>query len=74
MQTIHELTKAGYTQLRVDFEDWVGMKAYTTYSEFNVGGAQDKYNLTVGGYKGTAGEWFEYRLPFWNEKLEKSTL
>ncbi|OXA49326.1 Fibrinogen C domain-containing protein 1-A [Folsomia candida] len=54
LQTIHELTKAGYTQLRVDFEDWVGMKAYTTYSEFNVGGAQDKYNLTVGGYKGTA--------------------
>lgn len=55
LETMHELTKVGYTQLRVDLEDWVGKMAYTTYSEFKVGGAQDKYNLTVGGYNGTAG-------------------
>ncbi|XP_035701244.1 ficolin-2 [Folsomia candida] len=54
LETMHELTKVGYTQLRVDLEDWVGKMAYTTYSEFKVGGAQDKYNLTVGGYNGTA--------------------
>ncbi|XP_035711165.1 angiopoietin-4 [Folsomia candida] len=56
LQTIHELTEAEYTQLRVDLEDWGGNKVYATYSEFKVGGAQDKYNLTVSGYNGTAGD------------------
>ncbi|XP_021967106.1 techylectin-5B isoform X2 [Folsomia candida] len=56
LETIHALTKAGYTQLRVDLEDWEGNKAYAMYNEFKVGGALDKYNLTVGGYNGTAGD------------------
>ncbi|OXA49480.1 Tenascin-R, partial [Folsomia candida] len=56
LKTIHELTEAGYTQLRVDLEDWEGNKAYATYETFKVGGPQDKYKLTVKGYNGTAGD------------------
>ncbi|XP_021958901.2 tenascin-R isoform X2 [Folsomia candida] len=56
LKTIHELTEAGYTQLRVDLEDWEGNKAYATYETFKVGGPQDKCKLTVKGYNGTAGD------------------
>ncbi|XP_035701907.1 fibrinogen-like protein 1 isoform X2 [Folsomia candida] len=55
LQTIHELTMAGYTRLRVDLEDWEGHKKYAMYGVFKVGGARDKYKLTVGEYTGTAG-------------------
>lgn len=45
----------GYTQLRVDLEDWDGDKKYSVYDMFKVASAQDNYILTVGGYWGTAG-------------------
>ncbi|XP_035708153.1 angiopoietin-related protein 4-like [Folsomia candida] len=55
LETILGLTLEGYTQLRVDLEDWEGKK-YAMYDVFRVADAQEKYNLTVDGYWGTAGE------------------
>ncbi|OXA40014.1 Techylectin-5B [Folsomia candida] len=60
LKTIHELTMEGYTQLRVDLEDWNGEKRYAMYDVFKVTGTQDKYRLTVAGYTGTAGDSLNY--------------
>lgn len=56
LTTIHQLTETGYTHLRIDFKYFEEMTDYAMYNEFKVGGAEDKYNLTVKGYNGTAGE------------------
>ncbi|XP_021953631.1 angiopoietin-related protein 7 [Folsomia candida] len=60
LETIHGLTLEGYTQLRVDLEDWEGNKKYAMYDVFRVADAQEKYNLTVDGYWGTAGDSLSY--------------
>ncbi|XP_035713815.1 fibroleukin [Folsomia candida] len=52
--TMFFLGVEGYTQLRVDLEDWDGDKKYSVYDMFKVASAQDNYILTVGGYWGTA--------------------
>lgn len=46
----------GNTHLRVDVEDFAGVKKYAIYDVFKVAGASDKYRLTIDGYSGTAGE------------------
>lgn len=46
----------GYTQLRVDLEDWEGVKSYATYGVFKVADAGDKYRLTVENFNGTEGK------------------
>ncbi|OXA38733.1 Angiopoietin-related protein 7 [Folsomia candida] len=55
LKTIHELTVEGNTQLRVDLEDWEGNKKYAMFDTFRVANVRTKYNLTVDGYTGTAG-------------------
>lgn len=56
LKTINSLTEEGFTQLRVDLEDWNRTKAYAMYDVFKVANSTEKYNLTVAGYTGTAGE------------------
>ena len=53
---IHRLTAARPRSLRVEVEDWNGVKAYAKYGKFNIGDEQAKYRLEVGSYSGTAGD------------------
>ena len=53
---IHRLTAAKPRSLRVEVEDWKGVRAYAKYGKFNIGDEQAKYRLQVGSYSGTAGD------------------
>ena len=48
-------TQASYN-LRIDLEDWNGVKKYASYETFQVSSEEEGYELTVGGYKGDAGD------------------
>ena len=53
---LHRLTAADDVMLRVDLEDFEGNITYAEYTNFNVADEADKYQLLIGGYKGTAGD------------------
>ncbi|XP_076101022.1 ryncolin-2-like [Mytilus galloprovincialis] len=55
------LTSIGKTEMRVDMENFKGVKKYAKYSTFKVGDAASKYTLTVGGFSGNAGDAFAAR-------------
>ena len=46
--------------MRVDLEDFAGKVVFAEYSIFKVADGADKYRLTIGGYKGTAGDSMAY--------------
>ena len=53
---IHRLTASRPSSLRVELEDWNGVRAHAKYGTFNIGDEQAKYRLEVGSYSGTAGD------------------
>ena len=53
---LHRLTAAEDMMLRVDLEDFDGNIKYAEYKTFKVSDEADKYQLLIGGYKGTAGD------------------
>ena len=53
---IHRLTAARPSTLRVELEDWNGVRLHAKYGKFNIGDEQAKYRLEVGSYSGTAGD------------------
>ena len=53
---IHRLTAARPSSLRVELEDWKGVRAYAKYGKFTIGDEQVQYRLQVGSYSGTAGD------------------
>ena len=53
---IHRLTASRPSSLRVELEDWNGVRVYAKYGKFNVGDEQAQYRLEVGSYSGTAGD------------------
>ena len=57
---IHRLTAARPSTLRVELEDWNGVRVYAKYGKFNIGDEQAKYRLEVGSYSGTAGDSLTY--------------
>ena len=57
---INRLTKEQSNTLRVDLGDFDGSTSYAQYTTFSVGNSTTKYNLTVGGYSGTAGDSLNY--------------
>ena len=57
---IHGLTAARPSALRVELEDWNGVRVYAKYGKFKVGDEQAKYRLEVGSYSGTAGDSLAY--------------
>ncbi|XP_062607549.1 fibrinogen C domain-containing protein 1-B-like [Saccostrea cucullata] len=57
---IHALTKDQDQELRVDLQRFNGDTAYAEYSMFYIGNEAAKYQLTVSGYTGTAGDSFTY--------------
>ena len=57
---INRLTKEQSNTLRVDLGDFDGNTSYAQYTTFSVGNSTTEYNLTVGGYSGTAGDSLAY--------------
>ncbi|XP_058513551.1 fibroleukin [Ochotona princeps] len=57
---IHLLTKSKEMVLRIDLEDFHGVKLYATYDQFYVANEFLKYRLHVGNYNGTAGDALHY--------------
>ena len=53
---IHRLTASRPSSLRVELEDWNGVKVYAKYGKFNIADEQAQYRLEVGSYSGTAGD------------------
>ena len=53
---IHRLTTSRPSSLRVELEDWNGVKVCAKYGKFNIGDEQAQYRLEVGSYLGTAGD------------------
>ena len=53
---IHRLTASRPSSLRVELEDWNGVRVYAKYGKFNIGDEQAQYRLEVGSYSGTAGD------------------
>ena len=53
---IHRLTASRPSSLRVELEDWNGVRKYAKYGRFNIGDEQAQYRLEVGSYSGTAGD------------------
>ena len=57
---IHRLTASRPSSLRVELEDWNGVRVYAKYGKFNIGEEQAQYRLKVGSYSGTAGDSLAY--------------
>ena len=57
---IHRLTASRPSSLRVELEDWKGVRAYAKYARFSIGDEQALYRLEVGSYSGTAGDSLTY--------------
>ena len=53
---IHRLTASRPSSLRVELEDWSGVRVYAKYGRFSIGDEQAQYRLEVGSYSGTAGD------------------
>ncbi|XP_029211143.2 ficolin-2-like [Acropora millepora] len=53
---LHHIAAADNMTLRVDLEDFDGNVTFAEYSIFKVANATDKYRISIGGYKGTAGD------------------
>ena len=56
LQAIHELTKTGLYGLNVSLEYHDGLKCYSKFNTFIIGDEASKYQLTISGYSGTAGD------------------
>ncbi|XP_078592335.1 uncharacterized protein LOC144871147 [Branchiostoma floridae x Branchiostoma japonicum] len=55
-ENLHLLTRGGKYMLRIDFEDWEGVKRFAEYDSFKLEPEVDKYRLRLGNYDGTAGD------------------
>ena len=53
---IHRLTASRPSSLRVELEDWSGVRVYAKYGKFSIGDEQALYRLEAGSYSGTAGD------------------
>ncbi|GFR64288.1 fibrinogen C domain-containing protein 1 [Elysia marginata] len=55
LDRLHELTKSGEYELRVDMS-WQGRDKFAEYKTFIVGSERSGYRLTLGDFSGTAGD------------------
>lgn len=55
------MTSRKAQELRIDLQQFSGAKAYAKYSTFSIADEKGKYRLKVGGYSGTAGEYYVLR-------------
>ena len=57
---IHRLTASRPSSLRVEMEDWNGVRVYAKYGRFSIGDERAKYRLQVSSYSRTAGDSLAY--------------
>ena len=57
---INELTSIDLQKLRIDLETYEGDKRWAKYGFFHLDDNENKFKLTVGDYKGTAGDSMTY--------------
>ncbi|XP_016352006.1 uncharacterized protein LOC107696253 [Sinocyclocheilus anshuiensis] len=57
---IHLLTKAKNMSLRIEIEDFEGIREYAHYDHFYVANESQQYRLSIGGYSGTAGNAMQF--------------
>ena len=52
---LQDITSRRNYQLRIDLEDFQGETRHAVYSNFAVASESDKFRLTLGSYRGNAG-------------------
>ena len=57
---IHILTNTVTTKLRIDMQNVEGVKKYAEYLSFSIGNESSKYQSSIEGYKGNAGDSLNY--------------
>ncbi|XP_051545456.1 uncharacterized protein LOC127435792 [Myxocyprinus asiaticus] len=67
---IHWLTKTKNMSLRIELEDFKGIKEYALYKHFYVASESQQYRLSIDGYSGTAGNAMQFSKKYnHNQKL-----
>ncbi|OCT85829.1 fibroleukin [Xenopus laevis] len=59
-ENVHSLTRLGQHNLRIELEDWYGVKRHAVYRKFKLASEQNKYRLTAREYQGNAGNALSY--------------
>ncbi|XP_029453381.1 fibroleukin-like [Rhinatrema bivittatum] len=59
-ECLHSLTRLGQHALRIELEDWYGVKRHAIYRKFKVASEQHKYRLMAREYQGNAGNALSY--------------
>lgn len=70
---IHLLTKAKDMILRIELEDFEGVREYAKYDEFYVANEYLRYRLSISGYSGTAGNAISFNKHFNHDQKFFST-
>ncbi|CAL1568822.1 unnamed protein product [Knipowitschia caucasica] len=70
---IHLLTKAKDMVLRIDLEDFEGVREYAKFDEFYVANEFLRYRLSISGYSGTAGNAISFNKHFNHDQKFFST-
>lgn len=70
---IHLLTKAKDMILRIELEDFEGVREYAKYDQFYVANEFLRYRLSVSGYSGTAGNALSFNKHFNHDQKFFST-
>ncbi|XP_029351482.1 fibrinogen-like 2a isoform X2 [Echeneis naucrates] len=70
---IHLLTKAKDMILRIELEDFEGVREYAKYDQFYVANEFLRYRLSVSGYSGTAGNAISFNRHFNHDQKFFST-
>uniref|UniRef100_A0AAY4EJR1 Fibrinogen C-terminal domain-containing protein n=1 Tax=Denticeps clupeoides TaxID=299321 RepID=A0AAY4EJR1_9TELE len=70
---IHLLTKTRDVVLRIELEDFQGVREYAKYDEFYVANEFLRYKLSISGYSGTAGNALSYDKHFNHDQKFFST-
>ena len=63
-EKIHLLTRARDMVLRVELEDFKGLREHAEYGQFRVASERQRYRLTVGGYSGSAGDALRFSINY----------
>ncbi|KAM9705119.1 fibrinogen-like 2a [Menidia menidia] len=70
---IHLLTKAKDMILRIELEDFEGVREYAKYDQFYVSNEYLRYRLSISGYSGTAGNAISFNKHFNHDQKFFST-